>query len=146
MHSATTVRTWWTLYSMQLNSAYRVSYGVDRWYAAGKPHQWDCVQCACFYTHNPHTPVLGATQVAQRLWSTQHPGRIKQGQTGKALQIFNSSVQWGMSASFNRVCISFVQRATRMRRYTKWKYASWYLLYVIVFFSVYIVCVTYAEL
>ena len=69
------------------------------------------------------------------LWSTQHPGRIKQGQTGKALQIFNSSVQCGMSASFNRVCISFVQRATC--RYTKWKYVSWYLLYVIFFFCVY---------
>ena len=98
---------------MQLNSAYHVRYGVDRWYAAGKrTHQWDCVQCACFYTHNPHTPVLGATQVAQRLWSTQHPGRTKQGQTGKALQIFKSSVQCGVSALFNRVCISFVQRAT----------------------------------
>ena len=74
------------------------------------------------------------------LWSTQHPARTKQGQTGKALQIFNSSVQCGMSASFNRVCISFVQRATRMRRYTKWKYVSWYLLYVIFFFCVYSVC------
>ena len=74
------------------------------------------------------------------LWSTQHPARIKQGQTGKALQIFNSSVQCGMAASFNRVCISFVQRATRMRRYTKWKYVSWYLLYVIFFFCVYSVC------
>ena len=77
---------------------------------------------------------------AAGLWSRQHPGRIKQGQTGKALQIFNSSVQCGMSASFNRVCISFVQRATRMRRYTKWKYVSWYLLYVIFFFCVYSVC------
>ena len=72
------------------------------------------------------------------LWSTQHPARIKQGQTGKALQIFNSSVQYGMSALFNRVCISFVQRATC--RYTKWKYVSWYLLYIIFFFCVYSVC------
>jgi len=74
------------------------------------------------------------------LWSTQHPGRAKQGEMDKASQIFNSSVQCGMSASFNRVCISFVQRATRMRRYTKWKYVSWYLLYVMFFFCVYSVC------
>ena len=43
-----------------------------------------------------------------------------------------------MSALFNRVCISFVQRATC--RYTIWKYVSWYLLYVIFFFCVYSVC------
>ena len=67
--SATAFRTWWTLYSMQLNSAYHVRYGVDRWYAAGKrTHQWDCVQCACFYTHIPDTPVLEATQVTQQVY------------------------------------------------------------------------------
>ena len=126
---------------MQLNSAYHVRYGVDRWYAAGKrTHQWDCVQCACFYTHIPDALVLGKADAGctAALWSTQHPARIKQGQTGKALQIFNSSVQYGMSALFNRVCISFVQRATC--RYTKWKYVSWYLLYIIFFFCVYSVC------
>ena len=69
IHSATAFRTWWTLYSMQLNSAYHVRYGVDRWYAAGKrTHQWDCVQCACFYTHIPDTPVLEATQVTQQVY------------------------------------------------------------------------------
>ena len=81
---------------------------------------------------------IGYVGCTAGLWSTQHPTRIKQGQTGKALQIFNSSVQCGMSASFNRVCISFVQRSTR--RYTKWKYVSWYLLYIIFFFCVYSVC------
>ena len=77
----------------------------------------------------------GCTAFMKHTASGQNKARTN-GQRFTNIQV--KCAVWCVSALFNRVCISFVQRSTR--RYTKWKYVSWYLLYVIFFFCVCSVC------